>query len=291
MPPARCTSSMCHLPGGRDLAEVRHAVGDLVDAARAGIDARFDARWPACAARCWWSRPWPCRARRRCRTPRGVTMSRGGDVLAGRGRRCARPARRASASRSGLGARVEPLPGSARPSASHRQFMELAVNMPEQEPQVGQAVFQLLQLRSASILPAWQRADALEDAWPGRSPRRRRSGRPPSARRRRRRSGCSTRTAAISMPGDDLVAVGDADHAVEAVGRDHGLDAVGDQLARGQRVLHADVAHGDAVVDADGVELERHAARLAHRLLHDRRRTPAGGRGRGRCRRRSSRRR
>src|SRR5450830_543871 len=32
-----------------------------------------------------------------------------------------------------------PLPGKARPSASVRQFIELAVNMPEQEPQVGQA--------------------------------------------------------------------------------------------------------------------------------------------------------
>ena len=32
-----------------------------------------------------------------------------------------------------------PLPGSARPIASVRQFIELAVNMPEQEPQVGQA--------------------------------------------------------------------------------------------------------------------------------------------------------
>jgi hypothetical protein len=36
-------------------------------------------------------------------------------------------------------ASVEPLPGSARPIASVRQFIELAVNMPEQEPQVGQA--------------------------------------------------------------------------------------------------------------------------------------------------------
>src|SRR5690606_26209975 len=41
-----------------------------------------------------------------------------------------------------------PLPGRARPSASVRQFMELAVNMPEQEPQVGQA------LRSASAASA-----------------------------------------------------------------------------------------------------------------------------------------
>ena len=31
------------------------------------------------------------------------------------------------------------MPGRARPIASLRQFIELAVNMPEQEPQVGQA--------------------------------------------------------------------------------------------------------------------------------------------------------
>src|SRR5262249_7427781 len=34
---------------------------------------------------------------------------------------------------------VDPLPGRARPIASVRQFIEFAVNMPEQEPQVGQA--------------------------------------------------------------------------------------------------------------------------------------------------------
>ena len=38
--------------------------------------------------------------------------------------------------RSSEVARCEPLPGRARPRASIRQFMELAVNMPEQEPQV-----------------------------------------------------------------------------------------------------------------------------------------------------------
>ena len=45
-------------------------------------------------------------------------------------------------------ASVDPLPGSASPSASVRQFIELAVNIPEQEPQVGQA------LRSTSVSPA-----------------------------------------------------------------------------------------------------------------------------------------
>ena len=36
-------------------------------------------------------------------------------------------------------ATIEPLPGSERPSASVRQFIELAVNMPEHDPQPGQA--------------------------------------------------------------------------------------------------------------------------------------------------------
>ena len=33
-----------------------------------------------------------------------------------------------------------PLPGSAMPITSARQFIELAVNMPEHEPQVGHAL-------------------------------------------------------------------------------------------------------------------------------------------------------
>ena len=36
---------------------------------------------------------------------------------------------------------------------------------------------------------------------------------------------------------------------------DHILDRVGYQIARGQRVEHAFVAHGDAIVDGYGVEL------------------------------------
>src|SRR5699024_6444297 len=51
-----------------------------------------------------------------------------------------RPACLNSASRSAWVANKEPLPGKAKPSASVKQFMELAVNMPEQEPQVGQAL-------------------------------------------------------------------------------------------------------------------------------------------------------
>lgn len=50
---------------------------------------------------------------------------------------------------------------------------------------------------------------------------------------------------------------------------DYGFDAVGDDLAAGQAVLHAGVAHRDAIVDADGVEQERHAAGRAYSVLYD----------------------
>src|SRR5579884_1576921 len=69
-------------------------------------------------------------------------------------------------------------------------------------------------------------------------------------------------------PRYDLIAVGNADHTIEAVGLDHGFDAVGNQFAAGQRVLHADMAHRDTVIYADSIELERHASRCANGLLH-----------------------
>ncbi len=54
--------------------------------------------------------------------------------------------------RSAWVASVEPLPGSDRPSASVRQFIELAVNMPEQEPQVGQAERSITSTSASEIL-------------------------------------------------------------------------------------------------------------------------------------------
>gem|GEM_PF-5426488 len=48
----------------------------------------------------------------------------------------------------------------------------------------------------------------------------------------------------------------------------HGLNAVGDEFPRGQRILHAAVAHGDAVIHADGVELKGHATGCAHGFTH-----------------------
>jgi len=70
-------------------------------------------------------------------------------------------------------------------------------------------------------------------------------------------------------PRHNLVAVGDADHAVEPVGSDHGFHRVRDQLPAGKAVLHPDVAHRDAVIDTDRIEHEGHATRCAHRRAHD----------------------
>ncbi len=165
-------------------------------------------------------------------------------------------------------ARMLPLPGSARPSASHRQFMLLAVNMPEQEPQVGQAC--CFDVGAAGFRSSCRRrlcrrlqrrvARSIASPVDGLAGLHR-----PAADEDR---GDVHARRAHHHAGDDLVAVGDADDAVEAVGAEHRLDAVGDQLARGERILHADVAHGDAVIDADGVEFERNAARRANGFAH-----------------------
>ena len=60
--------------------------------------------------------------------------------------------------------------------------------------------------------------------------------------------------------GNVLVAVRDHDEAVKAVGFDHGFGGVRDEVSRNERILHAFVAHGDAVADGDGREHDRGAA-------------------------------
>ena len=70
----------------------------------------------------------------------------------------------------------------------------------------------------------------------------------------------------------DLVAVGDTHQGVGAMGVAHVFHRIGDQVAAGQRIQHAAVTHGDAVVHGDGVELAGHATgRLdlaRHQLPH-----------------------
>src|SRR5690606_1258014 len=61
--------------------------------------------------------------------------------------------------------------------------------------------------------------------------------------------------------GRDLVAVGDAHHGIGTVGVDHVFHRVRDDVAAGQGIQHAIVAHGNAIVHGNGIELLGYAAR------------------------------
>ena len=83
---------------------------------------------------------------------RFVIIMRG--VIASRTRlQIASPARLASRKRSLCTASIVPLPGSAMPSASHRQLSEFAVYMPQQLPQPTQATFSMAVSSSRLIEP------------------------------------------------------------------------------------------------------------------------------------------
>ena len=60
-----------------------------------------------------------------------------------------------------------------------------------------------------------------------------------------------------------LVAAGHADQCIVAMAAHGELDGIGDDLARGQRGLHALMPHGDAVGDGDGAEFARRASAAA----------------------------
>ena len=66
------------------------------------------------------------------------------------------PARFASCILPACTAGMVPLPGSAMPKDSQRQFMLLAVYIPEHEPQPGQVLFSNSQSFSSSMSPAFR---------------------------------------------------------------------------------------------------------------------------------------
>ncbi len=111
-----------------------------------------------------------------------------------------RPASRNSCSRSAWVATIVPLPGSDKPSASVRQFIELAVNMPEHEPHVGHAERSMaatsasLTFLSPAVIIAEMRSTLT--SWPARRVFPASIG-PPDTKTH----GMLRRNAAISMPG------------------------------------------------------------------------------------------
>ena len=66
-----------------------------------------------------------------------------------------------------------------------------------------------------------------------------------------------------------LIAVRDTDHRIGLVGIHHILHAVGNNVARRQRIEHTVVAHGDTVVDGDGVKLSGITTHLLNLLAYN----------------------
>ncbi len=145
MPPARCTSSMWYFcVEGATLARQ----GTLLDILSMSAMVKGTPASRAQARRCSTVLVEPPMAMSRAMAfskaaneaiERGSTEASPNSYQRFARPTTSRPALTKSFSRSAWVASSEPLPGSARPSASVRQFIELAVNMPEQEPQVGQA--------------------------------------------------------------------------------------------------------------------------------------------------------
>ena len=131
-----------------------------------------------------------------------VAMERGSTEASSRPYQASHMATIRSAARSNRASRAAwvattvPLPGRARPRASFRQFIELAVNIPEQLPQVGQALRSTAATSSsptassAARTMASIRSSALSPARPA-------SIGPPETKM----AGMLSRMAAMSIPG------------------------------------------------------------------------------------------
>ena len=66
----------------------------------------------------------------------------------------------------------------------------------------------------------------------------------------------------------NFIAIGNAHHCVSTMGIDHILDTVGNNLARGQGVKHSVMAHGNAVINRNGVEFLGHATSRLNLTRH-----------------------
>ena len=284
MPPTRCTSSATYLPAG--LRSARYGVRRMISTTSSMVK-----RMPASCAIAGRCRPAlveppvaPATIAAFSSALR-VTMSRGRSRLSSSAI-TARPNSTAKRSRSSYGAGEPAEPGSARPIASLTIAMVLAVNWPPQAPAEGQATHSS-SCRSASRHPAGGvPADRLEHVDHGHVAAVEAAGQDRAAVHEHARHIQPQHR--HHHAGQRLVAAGQPDQRVVAVAAHGQLHAVGDQVARDQRRLHALVAHGDAVGHRDGGELARRAAGLGDALLHrlrlaaerdvaGRRLVPAGG--------------
>jgi len=64
-----------------------------------------------------------------------------------------------------------------------------------------------------------------------------------------------------------LVAIRDTDEPIKSMGSNHGLYRISNQFPARQGVIHANMSHGNSVIDANGVEFEWNATRSSYRIL------------------------
>ena len=129
--------------------------------------------------------------------------------------------------------------------------MELAVNIPEQEPQVGQAERSYSSAissdadGSAAMTMASTKSSLCSDSLvlPA-------SMGPPETKI----AGIFSRSAAINIPGVILSQLEIHTSASAQWAFDHVFDGVGNNIAGGQRIEHAVVAHGDTIVHGNSIE-------------------------------------
>ena len=175
------------------------------------------------------------------------------------------PDARAASSRRRSTAGADELPGSDMPRASATEAMVLAVNIPAHEPSVGHA---LCSMSESSVV-----GEGVDGVGTDRLEHRRDVDGPVADPAGEDRPAVEEDAREVETGGGHqharqrLVAAGQGDHAVEALGVHDGLDRVGDHLAADQRRPHPLVAHGDAVGHRDGDELERESAGLTHAVL------------------------
>ena len=146
--------------------------------------------------------------------------------------------------RAAITAGIVPLPGSARPMASVRQFMEFAVNIPAQDPHVGHAVSSIPARVSVRHLPGTDCAHSLKYRYKIDLVIRIPSGcipdsiGPPLTIM----AGMSSLAAAISIQ-HDIVAVGNQHQGIKCMGNGHDFNRIRDQFPATQGILHADVSN------------------------------------------------
>ena len=269
-PPARCMSSMkISCADGETLHRQGVLSADAVEIVDREVHARLPGRWPEGAGWCWSIRQWPSSCERRspglrvCRWMRGKNAVVAVAVIGLRhfDDSVSRLAEQALRARYGwrrwCRCRAAPCPAPRSGSSSNWRCPSV-----HKSRRSGRQT-----LRPRRSRPAWRRLRRRHRSCRSRRCAclvRGRSNLPDSIGPPETKIvGMFSRFAAISIAGVILSQLLRQIIASMAWALAMYSTCIGDELARGQRIHHALVAHGDAVIHRDGVELFRHTARRA----------------------------